>query len=109
MPAGIQIYNPVTGNIAIDYTDRMFKFFGVAYVGTDYTGTAASGVISNGLFNAYSGNVPFAFTISGDISVDGYACRYSFPGNGTLVWTFPGSNSAQTFTRPNTLFAYGIY
>jgi hypothetical protein len=88
----------------------MFKFFGVAQVGQSYTGNASQGTIVHGLFNAYPGNIPFAFMLGGKIEINGNACQFSFSGN-TLTWRFAQSNGdpAAPWTRPDTVFTYGIW
>ena len=110
MPAGLQIFDPNSGTLRLDLSDRMFKFLGVAQVGNSYTGTQNSGTIVNGNFNAYAANKPFAFMMGGSIEVDGAACQFSFSGN-TLTWSFPKSTGDVNapWTRPNTVFAYGIW
>lgn len=108
MPAGIQVFDPASGQLRLDYTDRMFKFFGVAQVGDPFTGAQASGQIQHGLFTAYAGNVPFAFAIAGELDNQGNTCVFSFSGD-VLTWTFPQADPAKPWTRPGTVFAYGIY
>lgn len=107
MPVGLQIFD-ASGNLRLDLSDRLFKFFGVAQIGDAYTGTSASGTITDSRFTAWSGAVPFAFIIDGSIDPDGNAPEFSVSGN-VLTWTFPRSVSGSSYTRPSTTFAYGIY
>lgn len=110
MAAGLQIFDPNNGALRLDLSDRTYKFFGIAQVGNSFTGTQGSGTIVNGLFNAYPGNIPFAFALGGRIEINGYGCQFSFSGN-TLTWQFAQSTGDpnRPWTRPDTTFAYGIW
>lgn len=97
------------GSIIFEYTDRLFKFLGVAQVGQGYTGDAPTGTIQHGLFNAYPGNFPVAFVIAGRIEPNGEGVEFSFSGD-ILTWTFPKSGAPGVgYTRPDTIFTYGIW
>lgn len=107
MPTGIQIFD-ANGVLVQDTGTRVMKFLGTGHIGNDYTGGTTSGTIVNFWFNALSGNVPFAFAINSSIDTDGFAPQFSFSGN-TLTWSFPRSDPAKPWSRPNTLFAFGFY
>ena len=107
MPTGLQVWDN-SGNLRLDLSDRIFKFFGVANIGNTYTGTTAAGTIADSRFTQWSGAVPFAFIINGNIDPDGNAPEFSISGN-VLTWTFPRSVSGSSYTRPDTTFTYGIY
>jgi len=108
MAAGIQTFDPSTSALRLDLSDRLLKFFAIAQIGNSYTGSSSSGTITDSRFSTYALNTPFAFAISASIDPDGNAPVFSFSGN-TLTWSFPRSVAGQSWTRPDTTFAYGIY
>lgn len=109
MTVGLEV-NSNDGAKRLGLNGRMYKFFGVASVGQSYTGNQSSGVIQHGLFNFYPGNRPFAFMLGGRIEVNGYACQFSFA-NDLLTWSFKQSTGdpGMPWTRPDTVFTYGIW
>lgn len=107
MPAIFEIYSP-EGDLRYRLGQRLQKMFGVAMVGNSYTGVQASGVINHGWFTAFPGTVPFAHAIAGQIDLQGNTCTFAFSGN-SLTWRFPNADPGKPWTRPDTVFAYGIY
>jgi hypothetical protein len=83
------------------------KFTGAAAVGWDYTGGTKSGTINDVRFTQYPGCVPYVMVISGNMDIGGYMPSLTVSGN-TLTWNYP-KDAAQNFTRPNTIFIYGIF
>jgi hypothetical protein len=95
------------GRQTLGIDTRIAKFMGVATVGWDYTGGTKSGVIVDGRFTQYANVQPFVMVISGSIDVGGYMPQLTISGN-TLTWNYT-KDAAQTYTRPNTTFMYGIF
>jgi hypothetical protein len=71
------------------------------------TGAAQSGSINDSRLVQYPGCVPYVIVISGQIDVGGYLPQFSING-ATITWTYRMAN-AQTYTRPDTTFVYGIF
>lgn len=95
------------GRQTLNIDTRVAKFMGVASIGWDYTGGTKSGTIVDARFTQFPNVQPFVMVINGNIDIGGYMASLSINGN-TLTWNFP-RDAAQTYTRPNTTFMYGIY
>lgn len=95
------------GRPTLELTSTVQKFMGVGSVGWSYTGGAQSGTINDSRFVQYPGCVPYVIVISGQIDVGGYMPQFSISGT-TLTWSYRLAN-AQTYTRPDTTFIYGIF
>jgi hypothetical protein len=95
------------GRPTLELTSTTVKFAGVATVGWNYTGAAQSGSINDSRLVQYPGCVPYVIVISGQIDVGGYLPQFSING-ATITWTYRMAN-AQTYTRPDTTFVYGIF
>jgi hypothetical protein len=106
MSFGVECWN-ASNEKTIDISSRMAKFFGVASIGWSHTNTTRTGTITDSRFTSIQGGTPFAVVVSGGFNVNGGGALFSISGD-TLTWAFPIESPADSSTRPNTTFAYGV-
>jgi hypothetical protein len=107
MPVGFESFTS-TGQPLFKVDSSLVKFLGTASIGTSHTGTANSGSLTDSRFTAYSQHTPFVMTLTARLNPDGDFPVFSFSGT-TLLWEYPrGGAAGETWTRPDTVFVYGI-
>lgn len=103
MPAGLQVWNPDTGDLVIDISTRLAKELGVVTIGG--AGTAQEGSVYDVRFGW---GKPFYFSV-GPTFQGQFSPAISIGTDNTLRWRYPWGPNDQPYMRPRLTLLYGVY